>query len=378
MKKKVLYFMPDNPMSGNAGNTTRLNQLLSYFNAFENTDITFVSLKDWGLWEDSEKDLFAQKYPHIKLILLDKKYKKSFFKYFFLYKIPYFFKQNPVDMTSWILRKEFAEIANKDQYDHIIVSYATWGKVIDHVKIKTNFIVDTHDFITAQNRKKTKKIGKIFQGEMDILRKFDEIWTYSVEEEYIFGQFTNKKVQYLPIPFPQKDLLPLKPTYKYDVVYVASNNPHNTTSIHWFLDHVLSFIKPDIQIHIIGKIGKEIKKEYPNVKIYGMVNDLNEFYDHARITICPMLSGTGVKIKVLESLSNNLPVVTNTRGVDGLSQKNDNGCLVTEDAEKFAEYINLLISNDEFYDEQRHKAHEFIKNNHSIEKEISFFKNKFS
>ncbi|WP_228446573.1 glycosyltransferase [Chryseobacterium sp. 3008163] len=281
-------------------------------------------------------------------------------------------------MTSWILRKEFAEIANKDQFDHIIVSYATWGKVIDNVKIKTNFIVDTHDFITAQNRKKIKKIGKIFQGEMDILRKFDEIWTYSVEEEYIFGQFTNKKVKYLPIPFPQKDLLPLKPTYKYDVVYVASNNPHNTTSIHWFLDHVLSFIKPDIQIHIIGKIGKEIKKEYPNVKIYGMVNDLNEFYDHARITICPMLSGTGVKIKVLESLSNNLPVVTNTRGVDGLSQKNNNGCLVTEDAEKFAEYINLLISNDEFYDEQRHKAHEFIKNNHSIEKEISFFKNKFS
>ena len=109
-----------------------------------------------------------------------------------------------------------------------------------------------------------------------------------------------------------------------------------------------------------------------------MVDDLQEFYDNARITICPMLSGTGVKIKVLESLSNNLPVVTNTRGVDGLSQKNDNGCLVTDDAKEFAGYIEILLKNDELYDDLRQKAHEFVKNNHSLEKETVFFKNKFS
>jgi glycosyltransferase involved in cell wall biosynthesis len=370
--------MPDNPMSGKAGNTTRLNQMLSYFNNFESVETTFVSLQDWGQWKEDEKTLFSEIYPNIELIILNKKYKQNFFKYFFLYKLPYLFRKNPIDMTSWILRKEFAGMVNTRHFDNIIISYATWGNIISNVKTKSNFIIDTHDFITAQYSSKCKNIGKLFQSEIGILKKFDEIWTYSVEEEYIFGQFTNKKVKYLPIPFPQKPLQPLKQHYTYDVVYVASNNPHNVHSIKWFLDHVLSYLDNSITIHIIGKVGKEIKKEYPNVKVYGMVEDLHEFYENARITICPMLSGTGVKIKVLESLSNNLPVVTNTRGVDGLSQKNNNGCLVTDDAKEFAEYIDVLLKNDEVYEELRQKAHEFIKNNHSLEKEIVFFRNKFS
>jgi len=210
------------------------------------------------------------------------------------------------------------------------------------------------------------------------MRKFNEIWTFSVEEKYIFEQFTDSKIVHIPVSFPQKSLSPLKQDYKYDVVYVASNNPHNISSINWFLEKVLPFFKSNIKIHVIGKIGNEIKKKYPNVVIHGMVDDLQEFYDNGRITICPMLSGTGVKIKVLESLSNNLPIVTNTRGVDGLSQKNDNGCLVTDDASEFAGYIEDLLKDNELYDKLRNKAFEFIKNNHSLEKETTFFKNKFS
>ncbi len=370
--------MPDNPMSGKAGNTTRLNQLLTYFNNINNLDVTFVSLKDWGLWKEDEKNDFSEKYKNIKLILLDKKYKGNFFKYFFLYKIPFFFKRNSIDMTSWILRKEFAEFVNDNQFDNIIVSYASWGGVIDKIKHRSNFIIDTHDFITAQKKDHQKKIGKYFQDEISILNNFDEIWTYSIEEEYIFNQFTDKKVLHLPIPFFQKDIRQKKDKWKYDVVFIASNNPHNVKGIYWFLEKVLPYLPENITIHIIGKVGNEIKKSYSNVIIHGMVEDLQEFYDNARITICPMLSGTGVKIKVLESLSNNLPVVTNTRGVDGLSQKNDNGCLITDDEEEFANYIEVLLKDDELYELLRQKAHNFMKNNHSLEKEATFFKNKFS
>jgi len=61
-----------------------------------------------------------------------------------------------------------------------------------------------------------------------------------------------------------------------------------------------------------------------------MVANLVEFYQNVSIVICPMFSGTGVKIKVLEALSYGIPVVTNQRGVDGLLNKSANGCLVTE------------------------------------------------
>ncbi|AZB18607.1 glycosyltransferase [Chryseobacterium indologenes] len=385
MKKKILYFMPDCPTEGKAGNITRCIQMLEFLNdSYEYNEVDFLSVSDWGTWTPTSTKAFHDLYPNINLILTNRKIdkKKHPVKSVFFYKIPNFLPKLlrgiTIDISNPFLNKKVTKILNAKKYDKIIISYASWSSLVDRLAYKSYLILDSHDFITAQSRNKINRIGKLFQSEVKAMRKFDEIWTFSVEERYIFEQFTDSKVVHIPVSFPQKALNPLKQDYKYDVVYVASNNPHNVNSINWFLEKVLPYLKDNIKIHVIGKVGKEIKKEYPNVIIHGMVDDLQEFYDNARITICPMLSGTGVKIKVLESLSNNLPVVTNTRGVDGLSQKNDNGCLVTDDAKEFAGYIEILLKNDELYDDLRQKAHEFVKNNHSLEKETVFFKNKFS
>ena len=72
-----------------------------------------------------------------------------------------------------------------------------------------------------------------------------------------------------------------------------------------------------------------------------------------------MLSGTGLKIKVVEALSFNLPVVCNTRGVDGLINKVDNGCLVTDNATKFASYTTQLLNDSSFYETNKQKANLF-------------------
>ncbi len=377
--------MPDCPTEGKAGNITRSRQVLEFLNdSYKTNDVDFLSISDWGTWTPSSTQAFHDLYLNINLILTNRKIDKKKYpvKSFFFYKIPNFIpkllKGISIDISNPFLNKKVTKILNAKKYDKIIISYASWSSLIDNLNYKSYLILDSHDFITAQSRNKVNRIGKLFQSEIEAMRKFNEIWTFSVEEKYIFEQFTDSKIVHIPVSFPQKSLSPLKQDYKYDVVYVASNNPHNISSINWFLEKVLPFFKSNIKIHVIGKIGNEIKKKYPNVVIHGMVDDLQEFYDNGRITICPMLSGTGVKIKVLESLSNNLPVVTNTRGVDGLSQKNDNGCLVTDDASEFAGYIEDLLKDNELYDKLRNKAFEFIKNNHSLEKEITFFKNKFS
>ncbi|WP_228452123.1 glycosyltransferase [Chryseobacterium sp. c4a] len=368
MKKKVLYFMPDNPMSGKAGNTTRLNYMLSYFNENKDLDVTFVSLRDWGMWKKEEETLFHEKFPNIQLYLLDKKYKKHFLKYLFLYKIPYLFKKNSIDTTSYILRKEFSDIVKKSAFEVVLISYATWGKLINEVPSSAYKIIDTHDFITAQSRHK-RTIGKLFQDEISILKQYDNIWTYSVEEEYIFDQFTDKKVTLMPVSFPEN--MSERSDFKYDILYVASDNPHNIKGIHWFLKEVLPLLN-NVKIHIIGKIGKAIAEDYPNVIKYGMVDDLQEFYNHAKIAICPMLSGTGVKIKVLEALSYGLPVVTNRRGVDGLINKKDNGCLVSQDPVEFSKAIHQLMNDDAFYEKIKMQGICYFKENHNskIEKEI--------
>lgn len=383
MKQKILYFVPDCPVAGAAGNITRFRQMLEYLNdAHQTSEVDFVSISDWGEWNTQTISKFKNTFPHINLILLPRKIdKKNVLKSIFCYKIPNaipkLIRGTSVDISNPFLHRKFTKILNAKKYDKVIISYASWGSLVRDIAYKSHLILDTHDFITAQNRNKKHKIGRYFQTEMDIINLFDEIWTFSSEEKYIFEQFSDKKVIHLPIAFEQQPLVK-KEKHRYDIMYVASRNPHNINGIHWFLDTVLPLLNPSYKVHIIGRIGQDIKKEYPNVVIHGLVEDISEFYQNAKISICPMLSGTGVKIKVLESLSYAVPVVTNRRGVDGLTNKTENGCLVTDVPQEFAQVIDNLLSDDAFYEKQRQLAFEFFHKNHRIDAEKAFFQQKFS
>lgn len=373
MKKKILYFMPDNPTSGKAGNLTRANQMLKYLQSIsQNYEIDFLSIGDWGDWDKVNRAEFLRQHPNVNLHLINRKGSKTnklkaFFQYKLLNIIPKLFKGTSVDITNPFLRNKVKKFINKSNYDIAIISYASWAKIIDGISKGPHLIIDTHDFITAQSREKIGKIGKLFQDEIRILKKFDEIWTYSVEEEYIFEQFTDKRVTLIPVSFPL-NFNEENTIFKYDVIYVASNNPHNIAGINWFLKEVLPLLK-EIKIHIIGKICTQIG-DHKNVVKHGMVDDLNDYYKNAKVAICPMLSGTGIKIKVIEALSYGIPVVTNRRGVDGLVNKKENGCLVTDDPKIFAEEITHLLEDEIFYNQVKNEGISYFKNNHDPKLEV--------
>ena len=64
-----------------------------------------------------------------------------------------------------------------------------------------------------------------------------------------------------------------------------------------------------------------------------------------------------------------LPVVCNERGVDGLPDKTESGCLVTEDPIEFANYICKLLNDQEYYAQISNKTkHYYEKNFNSADK----------
>ena len=380
MKKRILYFMPDNPSAGKAGNLTRCTQILHYLESLSDIyEVDFLSIGDWGEWEDKNRAKFLKEHSDIQLYTINRKGDrtrkiKRFFEYKLVNFLPKLIKGITIDITNPMLVHKVSKLIDRGNYDIVIISYASWAKVVSNIKTKPYLIVDTHDFITAQSRDKIGKIGKLFQSEINILKKFDEIWTYSVEEEYIFGQFTDKKITLIPISFPfcpTED----KENYKYDLIFVGSQNPHNVMGIKWFGKEVLPFLK-DIKVHIIGKICKEVP-DHPNFVKHGIVDDIEDFYQNTKIAICPMLSGTGIKIKVLEALSHSLPVVTNRRGVDGLLNKTLNGCIVENTGKDFAEAILKLLHDKSFYIEKKKEAEKYFLENHSFEKEKKVLDNIF-
>ncbi|WP_257666454.1 glycosyltransferase [Parapedobacter tibetensis] len=372
----VLYFFPMNPHRVTAGNEQRARTLLTYFRDKGHT-VDFVSSNDYWGGVIAEQDILSLKQQRLirHHFSLSKKPHILGIKDFLRFEIIRFIRKQLKPKRSGISnfttdysRSQFNKVIKTHSYDYIVISYAFWADLVKNnrnIGHSTMTIIDAHDFITAQEQPKVDiKLGSAFSDEIERLRVFDEIWAVSADEYYVFSQLCRKPVRLIPI-CADADSDEIASDKEFDLIFVGGDNPHNVKSIQWFFDEVYPKLPPSLRICIVGKINT-VLPVYPNVvKIKQAVN-LGAYYRKSRIAICPMLSGTGTKVKVIEALAYGLPVVCSPRGVDGLLNKRDNGCLIAETAESFANLIQRLSADMDFYASTQNQAISYHKKYHSL------------
>ncbi|MEN2486561.1 glycosyltransferase [Flavobacterium sp. B11] len=375
---RILYFYPENPLHKAKGNNARALSLLEYFKS-RNITVDFVGVETDLFTTNEINKLKEEKLISNGYFLPVFIRKKNKLKYFFQYSLPNKIK-GKIGLFDNIRSGHipaFNEALKENEYDVILISYLYWSKLIKNNPYlkKAKLIIDTHDFLTSQFQKKKKfQLGKFFETEIKLLNSYDKILVISPEEKYLFSQFIDKEIALITHSLPKKSNL--KTDSKYDIIYVASENEHNTKAAKWFFDHVYPLLSKSLKIAVIGKITKFID-DYPNVEKISFIENLDDAYAQSKIAICPMLSGTGIKIKVIEALSLGLPVVCNERGVDGLINKSNNGCLVSNDPNEFANQINTLLTDAVFYTKISSEANAYFSAHHSIDATYSLLDNVF-
>lgn len=362
--KKILYFFPFNPIEKKDGSKTRALELLKYFKE-KGFEVDFVYEKNLDNTLKHDEQILAKNLVS-KIVSIQRRPNTISINYL-IYKIDKIFFKKKTDITNFFFRRQFDKILRANAYDYIIISYAIYANLISNKKTLKGAITinDTHDFLASQIQdKKKNRIGEYFQNEIKMLDKFDQVWAISNDEYYIFSQFINnvKLVPFSPTLSLEYTFSKRKTTF--DIIYVASENPHNIKSAKWFFEKVYPILDQNFKILVIGKICKHIL-DYKNVAKINFVEDLSAEYLKSKISICPMLTGTGVKIKVLEALSFGLPIVTNLRGVDGLVNKSKNGCVVCANEIDFAKNIASLLNNELFFNEKSQEALDFFNTNYS-------------
>lgn len=376
--RNVLYFFPMNIAKVTAGSIARAKTLVTYFKD-RNYKVDYVSSADfWGgpIPAEDIQQLKDERLIANHFVLTKKPPFNTFFD-FLRYEIPRIIakkllKSGRDRISNFVTpysKKLFNKMLQNKRYDYIIVSYAFWGTLIEDNPLigHSKTIIDTHDFLTAQQKDNDGlQLGRSFGEEIRRLKLFDEVWTVSADEQYLFSQFCTNPVRLIPI-CTEAETTP-SPTSKkeFDLLYVGGDNPHNIRSIKWFFDEVYHRLPTTFRICVIGTITNIIA-DYPNVIKVPQTKDLGYYYRKSAIAICPMLSGSGTKVKVIESLAYGLPVVCTRKGIDGLLNKVDNGCLVAETPEQFAGHIHRLHTDENFYRYQQQLAFDYHKRHHTMD-----------
>jgi glycosyltransferase involved in cell wall biosynthesis len=148
---------------------------------------------------------------------------------------------------------------------------------------------------------------------------------------------------------------------------------HNSNGLKWFLDNVMPILtekKINFNFNIVGNyipewINKYIEI-YPQIKPIGLVDDIYEHISNATITISPLLVGSGIRVKILESLACGIPCVSTVIGAEGLDITEQEGLYITDDVNEFADKCILLLDDFELNLSLGKPASELVQNKFSV------------
>ncbi len=126
----------------------------------------------------------------------------------------------------------------------------------------------------------------------------------------------------------------------------------NAQALDWFLQHCWARVRrarPDASLEIVGKGMSSQQKEayasYPGVQPTGFVDDIRSHVQAAEVSIAPMISGSGIKNKVLESWAMSRAVVVTTLAARGLQARDGEHMLVADTPDAFADAV-LAVTSD--------------------------------
>ena len=254
------------------------------------------------------------------------------------------------------------ETLDRSSFDFLIVNYVFWSRLAEIAGRAMTTVIDIHDCMTLQQHMhrggRSFSLGRMFQDEIAAIDRFDYALSISEEETALFEPFcSHVRFVHAPIAFPER-FLPEGKT-KYHLLFVGSDNHFNKVGMRWFMDAVYPLLPEWISICIVGQVTRFVSRK-PNVTLIPHSEDLEKVYRDSRIVICPLRSGTGLKVKVIEALSYGRPVVTTRWGLTGMTQKSMNGCVVADSEDDFARGVERLIEDEDHYRAMREQAGNFF------------------
>jgi polysaccharide biosynthesis protein PslH len=156
----------------------------------------------------------------------------------------------------------------------------------------------------------------------------------------------------------------------------------NQEGILWFIKEVWPMISnyhAHIEFHIAGRNAPEwfIKAiDRKGIVFHGEVENARIFSEKFDIMIVPLLSGGGMRVKIVEAMSLGKVVVTTSIGAEGLDIIPNYHAIVSDMPSDFSTGVQVLLENTDFFIKLGENSIRFIKNNYTnrvLAKELANF-----
>ena len=127
----------------------------------------------------------------------------------------------------------------------------------------------------------------------------------------------------------------------------------NQESVRWLLDEVWPVVHREVPQAKLYLAGRKMPAQWMNAQIEGVsvigeVPDAMYFIGSKKINVVPLLSGSGIRVKIIEAMSIGKTVITTTVGAQGIDYTDGENILIADTPEQFAQQIKRCLEDDAF------------------------------
>ncbi len=121
-----------------------------------------------------------------------------------------------------------------------------------------------------------------------------------------------------------------------------------------------------LQFYIVGKNPPNIPKP-SNVTFLGYVENTKEFIMKSDICIAPLRYGSGTRLKILEYMAMGKPIISTSKGAEGIDYTENKNIIIEDDFDAFSEKIRIVLDDKRLRDDLGKNAMDLIKQKYNWE-----------
>ena len=372
MKKKILVVLPWMPYPLDSGGNQGVYNMLEYVSRYYNIYLWFPIFyrkekKTLKEFEDKVDGKYVVLYSFLKIGF---NYHTAFAIHYMFDRVflrndiqhihsKYLWVKNRSNYTCLKIVNDLNNIIKKYEIDCVQIEFMPVIKLVYALPVSMKKVFVHHELQFV-------KFGRQLEGlddrvlyddyrcrllkatEIATLNQFDRVITLTETDKVLLEkERVLSKIEVSPLFIPPHNGYPeFKPATK-DLVFIAgAKHAPNKEALDWFANTIMPILmkKGDFHLYVIGREWDKKTYNSPKITFLGFVDDLSNIVP-GKIMIIPILSGSGMRMKILEAVNNSVPFVSTSVGAEGMGWENNVHCYIEDVPEDFAKAI-IRLSND--------------------------------
>ncbi|PST84114.1 glycosyl transferase family 4 [Pedobacter yulinensis] len=145
----------------------------------------------------------------------------------------------------------------------------------------------------------------------------------------------------------------------------------NKEGLEWFLDEVwpdIEALNKDLRFYIAGKKMQKQFFDYDseNLIVEGEIFDAVEFMNSKSIMIVPLLSGSGMRVKIIEGMAMRRCIIATSFAAEGIDCRHGHNILIANTPDDFYRSILQCVTNPRIWREIGENARRTVERDHEM------------